>query len=620
MLKSMDISENAIWKQRFWASVIYRTQVASQNPGRGIAVAKLEQSDPALYAWDVATGELRVLTRTLGLFGLVSCLISPDGSSVYFLKDEKGNELGHVCRLDYETGEIEDVTPTLRPFTLRGMAFSPAGNQLALNPVNEDGYQVYYIGKNGDDELHQPQLVYETKVETWGAQQSYAGELVALKSAARAEGMRRYSTLVIETTTGHLVGELWDGDVNSVEPIAFCPVESDFRLLATTTEGGYRRPVIWNPMTNQRVDANIGDLHGEVLPLCWSPDGRYVICNHFSRAIQQLYRYDTLTDSMRRLDHPAGAFGMLGGMFGSPVYYGPNGQLWASYQNASEPMHLVELDAETGELIRTVLSAGEVPPGRAWQSITYPSSDGTEVQAWLSTPEGDGPFPTIMDVHGGPHAVTTETFSASVQMWLDHGFAFLSVNYRGSTTFGREFQQKIWGNIGHWELEDMVAGVEWLVEEGVSRPGQIILTGASYGGYLTLWGLSRRPDLWAGGIAYVAIADWIINYEDASDALKGAFTAWFGGNTPEDAPELYRQSSPITYLEDLKAPLYIIQGHNDSRTTARQMEIYEAQAKELGKDIEVIWFDAGHGGQNLADTLHEIEETLKFAYRILETQ
>jgi dipeptidyl aminopeptidase/acylaminoacyl peptidase len=214
--------------------------------------------------------------------------------------------------------------------------------------------------------------------------------------------------------------------------------------------------------------------------------------------------------------------------------------------------------------------------------------------------------------------VATESFSPGSQAWLDHGFAFLTINYRGSTTFGKAFEEQIWGDLGHWEVEDMVAARNWLVEQGIARPDEILLTGWSYGGYLTLMGLGKRPDLWAGGMAGIAIADWAIQYEDTADVLRGYQVALFGG-TPEQKPELYAASSPISYAERVSAPVLIIQGRNDTRTPARPIEMYEAKLKALGKQIELHWFDTGHLG-SFAQTelaIKHQEIMLRFAYRVL---
>ena len=129
-------------------------------------------------------------------------------------------------------------------------------------------------------------------------------------------------------------------------------------------------------------------------------------------------------------------------------------------------------------------------------------------------------------------------------------------------------------------------------------------------------GLSRWPDLWAGGMALVAITDWAMMYEDSADTLKGYMAALFGG-TPLDKPEQYRISSPITYAEQVNVPVLIIQGRNDSRTPSRPVEVYEQRLKELGKSIEVHWFDAGHLGAGVERDIQNLEIMLKFAYRVL---
>jgi dipeptidyl aminopeptidase/acylaminoacyl peptidase len=219
-------------------------------------------------------------------------------------------------------------------------------------------------------------------------------------------------------------------------------------------------------------------------------------------------------------------------------------------------------------------------------------------------------------VHGGPEAAMTEVFGPASQSWLDHGFAFLSINYRGSTTFGRAFLEQIWGNVGRLEVEDMVAAREWLVKEGIADAARVFATGWSYGGYLTLLALGMKPDLWAGGMAGIAVADWAMAHEDTTDTLRGIRAARFGG-TPAEQPERYAASSPITYAQHVKAPVLIIQGRNDTRTPPRSIEVYEAKMKALGKAIEVHWFAAGHGSLMVNQSIEHHELMLRFAGRII---
>jgi dipeptidyl aminopeptidase/acylaminoacyl peptidase len=564
----------------------------------------------SLFRWQMATEKLTPILDDGTSYSPLYIRLSPDGRYLYFLQDEKGNELGHLMRLTLDDeSELVDVTPDMTPYSLRGLEISAAGNMVTFTAVSEaDGYQLCCIPLTAEGKPGPLRRIHQHPMEFWEAVPSHSGELIAIKSTHRT-GNRRYSSLVFDSRSGELVAELWDGPEHSVEVRDFSPVAQDYRLLLTTTVSGFRRPVIWQPLTNERQDVELPHLPGDLLPLGWSPDARQILLKQFNRAVEQLYLYEVAVGKAARLAHPEGSF--------DRVYFAPDGRILAHWQNASTPMRLIELDNETGAQTQTLLGADDMPFGRSWRSIEFSSSDGVMVHGWLATPEGAGPFPTILHTHGGPHVVQVNGFSASAQAWLDHGFAFATINYRGSTTFGEEFRGKIWGNIGHWELEDMVAARDWLVTEGISDPQAIILNGASYGGYLTLWGLGKRPDLWVGGIARVAIADWAINYEDAAGAMQGAFRNWFLGS-PEEKLAQYKASSPISYAEQVQAPLFIYQGKNDTRTSARQMELYEAKMKALGKDITVQWFDAGHtGGSDVAKAVALQEEMMQIARRIL---
>jgi dipeptidyl aminopeptidase/acylaminoacyl peptidase len=157
-----------------------------------------------------------------------------------------------------------------------------------------------------------------------------------------------------------------------------------------------------------------------------------------------------------------------------------------------------------------------------------------------------------------------------------------------------------------------------LVDVGVAQPEQIFLSGWSYGGYLTLMALSKYPELWAGGMAGIAITDWAVQYEDSAEMLRGFQVALLGG-TPEENREQYERSSPITYAEQVRAPVIIVQGRNDTRTPARPVQQYEEKMRSLGKDISVHWFDTGHAG-SFADAelgVKHQEQFLRFAYRVL---
>jgi len=573
------------WRQRFRAQQIYEAKVADGNPDRGLVVASWDARTIQLFAWDVPSGELAAVTDAK--HGVVGGWIDPAGRYIYYLADEDGSEQGHLVRVPFGGGEPEDLTPALAPYTLRGIGFDGPGATIALNPVNRDGFALYTVDlSNGTSE---PRELFRDTWETWGALLSARGDLAACWSTARAGGVRRYTLLAFDVGTAEQVGELDDGRTAKVVGVRFSPVTGDGRILASSTASGFARPVIWDPRTGHREDLPVTGVTGDLEPVDWSADGQRVLLCQLAGA-QRLHVYDLGTGELIRLDHPPGTFVIP--MGGSPAF-GPDGGIVGLHEVSQAPAQVVELDGGTGHVRRALLTPGDAPAGRPWRSVTFPSSDGAQIQAWVATPEGDGPFPTILETHGGPHYTENEVYQPGTQFWLDHGYAWISVNYRGSLGFGRDFAEQIWGDLGRWELDDMVAARDFVVEQGIARPDEIFLFGGSYGGYLTLFGLGRRPDLWVGGIAIAADADMAACYEHSSEALRSAIAGWMKG-TPSERPEAYKRSSPITYAADVAAPVLVIQLRNDTRVPPQQMETYERTMTGLGKEIEVFWLDGGH--------------------------
>ncbi len=612
-MKPLNLSADAPWRERFEAPAFLMTQVARLDSTRGTAVSN-ESGIYQVYAWDVETNERRQLTHRAE--GVIMHWLSPDGRYIYYLQDKQGNEIGHFVRLPWnievaESSEPEVVTPTIPPYSPGGLSISRLGNKLAFVTAMPDGFTLYVIDLQ-DDQIGEPRKLFHGQALMRGVQLSADGKLVLVHSTEPTDSMES-ALYVFDAESGEKVSELWDGAKTGMSAFGFIPLAGDGRLLANSSKTGTERLFIWDPTTGERWDLPI-DHTGSAVGNGWSSDGKRVLFSLLEQAQQKLNTFDLVTEETAVLDTPNGTK--------AAPYFMPNGEIFVLLTESAHPGRLIALDDQTGQFKRVVLEASEIAPGKSWRSINYNSTDEHQVQGWLALPDdvsgNGGPFPTILNMIGGPMGVKVNSFSAASQAWLDHGFAYLSINYRGCSTFGREHQYKIIGDLGHWEVEDMVGARNWLVEQGIAIPEQIFLDGRSYGGYLTLMGLGKYPDLWVGGMAGVAIADWAVQYEDTADMLRGVQESLFGG-TPQEYPERYAKSSPITYAEQVKAPVLIIQGRNDTRTPARPIEMYEAKMRALGKDIRVEWYDTGHSG-GYADSklaVQHMEMNLKFAYHVL---
>ncbi len=426
MLKELNLQENAPWKKRFRAASIAWSSLAEANPARGL-VCTNKDGIFQLYAWDVKNGNLTQLTHQPA--GVVSGMISADGKSVYFHQDAQGNEIGHYVRMPFEGGDTQDITPDMPPYASFFINQCRSGRVTGFTTAGANGFEIYELME--DDP---PRRIFHSGKITYGPALSYDGEIAVVASADRT-GTLDNSLIAIDTVSGQRLAELWDGQNIGHNMGSFSPLAGDFRILGTSSKTGYERPLIWNPRTGEREDLQLDNIPGEVTPWDWSPDAKRVLLCQLYQAEYQLYLYNVETKAVTKLQHPAG---VVGGFTGG--YFTDEGEIFLTWQDASNPSRLVALDGETGQLKRVVLEAGSSQAGRAWKSFSFKGANGETVQGWVATPEGEGPFPTILHTHGGPSSVQSPFYAPGSQAWLDHGFAFASVNYHGSSPLAKNMK------------------------------------------------------------------------------------------------------------------------------------------------------------------------------------
>jgi dipeptidyl aminopeptidase/acylaminoacyl peptidase len=219
------------------------------------------------------------------------------------------------------------------------------------------------------------------------------------------------------------------------------------------------------------------------------------------------------------------------------------------------------------------------------------------LHALLTRPTGERPpggYPAVFDVHGGPAAHDEDAYDARSAALSDAGYLVVRVNYRGSTGYGAAWRDALEAAPGLTELEDLASVHAELVRRGEIDPERVGISGGSWGGYLALLALGTQPGLWRVGVAIVPVADYVTAYADEMEGLKAYDRALFGGS-PDDVPDAYRRSSPLTYVENVQAPVLILAGENDPRCPLRQVRNYVARLEELGKPHRLHTYEAGHG-------------------------
>ncbi|WP_424212982.1 prolyl oligopeptidase family serine peptidase [Streptomyces sp. BI20] len=591
------------WEKRFRAPRVGLPEWAEDAPDRSLFVSNATGTYE-LYAWDRATGERRQATDRPN--GTTDGTLSPDGEWIWWFSDTDGDEFGTWVRQPFAGGPDEPATPGLEPSYPAGLAIGRTGTVVVGRSTDEDGSTVHVLPADGGA----PVEIYRHRESAGVGDLSRDGTLIALEHTEHGDAM--HSAIRVVTLDGTTVAELDDSAAGTLElgleVLGFAPVDGDTRLLVGHQRRGRWEPMIWDVTTGTETDLAL-DLPGDVAAE-WYPDGSALLVSHSFEARSELWRHELADGTLTRVDTPRGSV--------SGASARPDGSVEYLWSSAAEPSSVRSTALDGG----VVLDApGPKAPGSLPVSDVWVDGPGGRVHALVQTPDpelhGPGPYPTVFEVHGGPTWHDSDAFAAAPAAWLDHGFAVIRVNYRGSTGYGRAWTDALKHRVGLIELEDVDAVRAWAVSpEGPADPARLVLSGGSWGGYLTLLGLGTQPDAWAVGLAAVPVADYVTAYHDEMEALKALDRTLFGG-TPEEQPERWAASSPLTYVDAVRAPVHIAAGVNDPRCPIRQIDNYVDRLAARGHEHEVYRYDAGHGSLVVAERIKQVRMELEFALKHL---
>ncbi len=294
----------------------------------------------------------------------------------------------------------------------------------------------------------------------------------------------------------------------------------------------------------------------------------------------------------------------------------------------ADPAAVVRVDTETGtvEVIKES-SEVEIDAGLVSrpESVTFPTGDGDEAHAYyypptnpgFTAPSSESP-PLIVLSHGGPTSAASASFSLDVQFWTSRGFAVTDVNYRGSTGYGRAYRDALKGQWGVVDTEDCINAARHLVDQGLADGNRAIIKGGSAGGYTTLCALVFH-DYFAAGASYYGVADAETLATD-THKFESRYLDGLIGPYPE-ARDLYRQRSPIDYVDQLSCPVIIFQGLEDEIVPPSQAEAMVEALKAKGVPYAYLPF-AGeqHGFRIAANIRRTLEAELYFYGKIFGFQ
>jgi dipeptidyl aminopeptidase/acylaminoacyl peptidase len=250
-------------------------------------------------------------------------------------------------------------------------------------------------------------------------------------------------------------------------------------------------------------------------------------------------------------------------------------------------------------------------------AITYPTFDDRQIPAWLYRPrEANGRVPVVVAIHGGPEAQERPIYNPLYQYLLSRGIAVLATNIRGSTGYGKSYQRLVQRDWGGGDLKDWDHAVKWLYEQDWVDRDRIGVWGGSYGGFAVLTCVTRLPDYWAAAVDIVGPYN-LLTFARAVPPPWRRMMKRFVGDPDEDA-DLLRERSPMTYIEDAKAPLLVIQGAKDPRVVKNESDQLVEKLRSLGRTVEYIVFeDEGHGFTKRKNELTTIRASAEWLEKYL---
>jgi dipeptidyl aminopeptidase/acylaminoacyl peptidase len=343
-----------------------------------------------------------------------------------------------------------------------------------------------------------------------------------------------------------------------------------------------------------------------------SPDGTLVAVAHHQDGLDRL--------AVHRADGT-----LVADVAGDPVV--PMSVVWAPDSAAfavttvtpTDPGSIVRVDASTGGATVVVDGRDGIPADVRDRLVTpavhrIPTPDGEQVPCFrYAAPHGTGA--SVVHVHGGPEAEATRLFSPVLQALALAGLDVLVPNVRGSAGYGKR-----WVSLDDVELRldsvaDLAAIHSWLPTIGLD-PARSALWGGSYGGYMVLSGVSMQPDLWAAGVDIVGMSSLVTFLENTSEYRRAIREREYG--SLEHDRELLLRASPITYLDQIVAPLFVIHGANDPRVPLSEARQIKAALDGKGVPCELrVYDDEGHGLAQRANRVDAYPAALTFLERHL---
>jgi dipeptidyl aminopeptidase/acylaminoacyl peptidase len=504
-----------------------------------------------LFAVSTATGEVRNLTRTPEI-SEESPRWSPDGKLLAYVSKPKTGASYEIHVMEFASGRVRRVTKnTPKDFSNHDPVWSPDGRCLAFTRHRADQkLDILFVADLGTGKLR--------RVSPDEGEDNY-------HAADWSPDSRRL--LITSTALNHF---------------------SNVGLLEWKTGS-----IDW--ITRGTWECEAGEFRGRSIAYESNIDGN-----------SQVFLFDVKTRRRKTIGAKSGL-----SFLGSEVFSPDGKRVLYSSSSSTRPGDLyIGARRVTNSMLAGMDPADMVEP----YLVHYRSRDGLSISAFLYVPynlKKNRRNPAIVYVHGGPSSQHMNGFHRNVQYLVNNGYLVIAPNYRGSTGYGKEFEERNRFDMGGGDLEDVVEAAHFLGSTGYVDRRRVAIMGGSYGGYMTMMGLTRRPQIWAAGVAIVPFVNWFTELEHEDPILREWDLATMGDPVANRA--LYEDRSPIFFIGNIRAPLLVLAGGNDPRCPKEESDQIVRAIRKRGGVVEYKFYEQeGHSFSKLENSIDSFERTVAF--------
>jgi dipeptidyl aminopeptidase/acylaminoacyl peptidase len=537
---------------------------------------------------------------------------SPDGKWIAYMSDCDGDEQWDIFLVSPKSGQVINLTNT-REIAEESPTWSPGGRYLAyiVKPKTSSVFEIDVFEMATKKTRHITSGTAKEKMNVGPIWTKDGRSIVYTQQHAKGTDSNIFIADVASGQSTLLTphdGEKLYG-ANDASP-------DGRKILITSNAGnGYDNVGVLD-VTSKKIDWLTED-KWEISAGNFSPDGKSVTWTANVDGNTDIYIHNLASNKTSSLPLPKGvnALGGAESAFSqddSRLLYYHNGP------NAPNDAWIYNMRDGISHQVTHALLAG-IPTNHMVEPylVHYPSRDGKwTISAWLYVPHNmqrNGQNAAIVYVHGGPTSQTVNSFNRFVQHMVNQGYMVIAPNYRGSTGYGKEFQQANLFDMGGGDLQDVLAAADWIKQTGYLDPKKLMIVGGSYGGYMSMMAVTKAPEVWAAAVPIVPFVNYFTEIQNEDPILREMDIATMGDPNDEMTHPLLRDRSPIFFIDQVKAPLLLLAGGNDPRCPKSEtLQVVEAIKKRGGVAEYKIYENEGHGFARVENQIDAYQRAANF--------